>query len=584
MTLESPNFRLGLAAAHKKRHGHMQKQVLQVRDSSCAGTGALYVEPAGGITVDSAKDTKISWNPACLDPSGGEIDIYLYAPQQPSANLPIHAWTHIPANTGSFPVKLAPKWWNVIPNTTSSVELSLNIVPTGNQPWDTANPFGPTWTATYTAPANGASPPADAIAGSGENKLISIFYKGGHITAGGKAAAIICPLLVLFVAIGIFVRKLHINRNNKTADWADHMDKRMSQISLDWQSGGDGSAGPMPGSRPASFMGRPQSAYRPSLDHVRALYNANLANGSTSQTNLAGMGANIGEGDFDHEMSEAQGHARSITDQSFARQSQYRASRVSFAPSTDVATTQHGHASARGHSKNSASIPRVGVNSGYRGSSARDSQFQVPKIDPRFKSESHLRNTENFDDDDLMMSPTQEEGARPLNLENVRRSIDDDVRNSMLRYPALEMVTNNGSELHLPHADRPISGVSGIADSAYAPDAMVEDVDNEVMMSGPSASVRSQSPQDYLQPQMQTGMMPPSNATSPDEAMRQYAAQRAAGSSPMPSNTMRTLYSAAQPQTVSPPMGGHRAVHSIEASTINEDDVVGYNEMIDHSK
>ncbi|PWN31924.1 uncharacterized protein FA14DRAFT_127083 [Meira miltonrushii] len=537
----------------------MQKQVLQVRDASCAGTGALYVEPAGGITVDSAKETKISWNPACLDPAGGEIDIYLYAPQQPSANLPIHAWTHIPATTGSFPVKLAPVWWNVVPNTTSSVELSLNIVPTGNQPWDTANPFGPTWTATYTAPANGESPPKDAVAGSEVNKLVSIFYKGGHITAGGKAAAIICPLIVLFVAIGIFVRKLHINRNNKTADWADHMDKRMSQISLDWQSGGDGSAGPMPGSRPASFMGRPQSAYRPSLDHVRALYNANLANGSTSQTNLAGMGANIGEGDFDHEMSEAQGHARSITDSSFARQSQYRASRVSFAPSTDVGTTQHGHASARGHSKNSASIPRVGANSGYRGSSARDSQFQVPKIDPRFKAESHLRNTENFDDDDeLMMSPTQEEGARPLNLENVRRSIDDDVRNSMLRYPALEMVTNNGSELHLPHADnRPISGI---------------------------ADIRSQSPQDYLRPQMQTGMLPPSNATSPDDAMRQYAAQRAAGGSPMPSNTMRTLYSAAQPQNVSPPMGGHRAVHSIEASTINEDDVVGYNEMIDHSK
>lgn len=207
----------------------------------------------------------------------------------------------------------------------------------------------------------------------------------------------------------------------------------------------------------------------------------------------------------------------------------------------------------------------------------------MPKIDPRFKTESQLRNTENFDEDDdeFMMSPTQEAGAKPLDFGNVRRSIDEDVRNSMLRYPALEMVTQNGSESNLA---RPVSGMSIGADSAYAPDAMVSDVDNEVMMNGPSTSVRSQSPQDYLQPRMQTGMLPPSNAASPDEALRQYAAQRAAGSSPMPSNTMRTLYSTEQPRTVSPVTGSHRAAHSIETSTINEDDVVGYNEMIDHSK
>lgn len=562
--------RLGHAAAHHKvkRHGAMMKskQVLQVRSSSCSGSGLLYEQPASGVSIDSAKDTTIQWNPTCLDPAGGQIDIYLYAPQQPTANLPIHAWTHVPAAQGSFDVKLAPKWWNA----SASVELSLNIVPTGNQPWDTANPFGPTWTATYTAPTDGSKPPADAVVGSGENKLISIFYSGGHITAGGKAAAIICPLLVLFIAIGIFVRKMHINRNNKTADWAEHMDKRMSQISLDWNDGGDGRSGPMPGSRPASFMGRPSSAVvRPSLDHVRALYNANLAASGGSQTDLA-------------EMSEAM-------DGQVPRASQYRASRISFAPSSEVASV-HASTARSGH-KTSASLPRVGTNSAYRGSSLRDSQFAVPKIDPRFQSRSRLATSTNLDDDDdeFVMSPTQEAGARPINADALRRSIDEEARNSMLAYPALEMVTNHGSELNLPESN--MRHYSTAADSAYAPDAMVSDFDDaaeEERHSNHSGDMTITLSQQH--PQAQTGMLPPNNLTSPDEAMRQYAAQRAnGGASPLPGNTMRTLYNAAtaQPNSIymDTPVGGHRTQHSLEApSTINEDDVVGYNEMIDHSR
>lgn len=580
MVFEAAKPRIGLAGANMKRHSHMHKQVLQVRaSSSCSGSGALYEKPASGVTVDSAGTTTFQWNPSCLDNSGNNIDIYLYAPQQPTANLPIHAWTQIPAKQGSFDVKLAPMWWNA----TQSVQLSLNIVPTGNQPWDTANPFGPTWTAIYNAPTDGSKPPADAVVGGSENKLVQIFLKNGQITPGGKAAAIICPLLVFFIGLGILIRKLHINRNNKTADWADHMDKRMSQISMDWTAGGDGSAGPVPGSRPASFMSRPQSSYRPSLDHVRAMYNANLTNASTSQTNLAGMGA-AGE------MSETGSHGP--TTDSMIRQSQYRGSRISFAPSTEMGTTNHGH-TPRSH-KNSASIPRIGVNSGYRGSSRRDSSFHVPKIDPRYRNNSQMVDAEETDDA-LMMSPTQEQGAHPVNMDRLRRSIDDDVRNSMLAYPALEMVTQDGAD-QFANA-RPISGMSMGADSAYVPDAMVQEDDESNAHSSNHSVTMTQ------ETQMQTGMLPPTNAASPDEALRQYAAQRSAGPSPMPmsNNTMRTLYStAASPQpSASPvdatrrgssiyidaPTGGHRTQQSLEApSTINEDDVVGYNEMIDENR
>lgn len=495
--------------------------------TACTDSSALYVLPASGANIDSARQTTISWNSACLN-STSEIDIYLYAPLQPSASLPIHAWTHVPVSVGSYAVKLAPKWWNA----TSSVELSLNIVPTGNQPWDSSFSYGPTWYATYTAPTDGSAPPADAVVGtSGNNNsstsdaLISIFYKGGHLTKGGMAAAIVVPLIVVFIALAIWIRKLHLNRNNKLADWADHMDKRMSKISLDWTSGGDGAAGPVPGSRPASFI-RPQSQYRPSVEAVRAAYNASVAQHGHASTE----GGHISESD---EMSEVHKVSESIHS---TRQSNYR---VSFAPSAE---TSRGLRASSYHQGNRA---------------ARTSRLNTEQ---RFDDDQFEDENENS----YVMSPTQEEGATPVRLEALRRSVDESIRQSMLHYPALRMVDGGETEQveNQHEMEQELAAQEALA--VAAPAAINED---EISA--------------------HTGMAPPAHSDSPDAALKQYAALRAAagGHSPSPLSTdgskMRNLYGASPVPFVGQHKAQQESIATGAGSSINEDDVVGYNQMID---
>jgi hypothetical protein len=509
MTVQAVQPRLGHAAARTAKSHIVRRQPqaspavrLESRAASCAGSGALYTLPASSSVMDSAQKTTLSWNPDCLDDPSGKIDIYLYAPQEPTANLPIHAWAGIPASEGAYDVKLAPKWWN----STASVELSLNIVKAGNQPWDSANPFGPMWTATYTAPTDGSKPPADAIVGSDDsNALVSIFYKGGHLTSGGKAAAIICPLLVLFIGIGILIRKMHLNRNNKTADWAEHMDKRMSQISIDWMNGGDGSAGPVPGSRPASFLARPTSSFRPSLEAVRAYYNANINSTHEDGNNDANLG----------EMSEVGHYGSAAESMAHARSSNYRVSRVSFAPSSEAEAR---HSAYARHSR--ASMPRVGVDGGFRtsrNSNVMDRNSQAPSV-PRVTSQLARDDSgimADADDDadedgkELIMSPVQEAGAKHVDFDALMRQAGDhDARNSVTSYPAAEMIRTN--DLESVQASQSLEH----AEDAYA--------------SGQEEEFEETSEEPAPLPSQTSGMRSLVNATSPDEAMMQYAMTRSA--------------------------------------------------------
>lgn len=522
-------------------------------EAECASQ-ALYTSPSADQLVNSAENTNIVWDSSCLDSGTSKIDIYLYAPKSAKANLPIHAWTGVPANQGSFSVKLAPKWWNVTATETSTTFLSLNIVKSGNEPWDSSNPFGPTWQAVYNAPAAGKDPPEDAVQGNSVSaKLISAFIEGGSLTAGGKAAAIICPIVVVAVALGVFIRKLHINRNNKTVDWAEHMDKRMSRISLDWQSGGDGSAGPVPGSRPASYY----NAQRPSGNYPRpsgSNFARNAADTrSVVSTNFAGRGVGAAraihgidnvEPDFvdEHEMHERprgqsmyeNGNRQSRI--SFANETQGdRISRISYGPSSND------------HSFSRAQRPGQGGTRKSQYSVADADAPAVPAIDPSYRLRDSAAYadavgdaTEDMDDFGGVMSPDQEQGPRPLGPADVQEHMrregagsamsQADFRDSVADYPAIRMVDADGNE----HGE------------------------------GASA--------------MTTGMAPPSNATSPDDAMRHYAAIRAGSSQGTHARTgsstaMRTLY------TPQPGLGhrSHGSAHT-NGSSLNEDDVVGYRE------
>ncbi|PWN52604.1 hypothetical protein IE53DRAFT_367058 [Violaceomyces palustris] len=620
----------GHSHSQMKRHQKLAKKALvNKRDQStnCL-SGALYTAPKGGERINSNLDTHVTWDTRCLETTD-KIDIYLYAPTYVNSSLPIHKWSEIPANRGWVDVKLAPRWWASDPHQNSTVDMNLNIVKSGNEPWDSANPIGPTWTAVYTVPADGKIP-EDAFRGKVE-KLISPFYEGGHLTAAGKTAAIVCPIVIVAVALGVFIRKLHINRNNKTADWADVMDKRMSRISVDWTSGGDGSSGVVPGvigTRPGSYYSR----------------------ASHETSNMAGRGAGnrvprhmediTPEFASEAEMREARPRGASMYSEgnrtsriSFAGNTAGdRVSRISFANSVENNGGRGIGANPRAH-KSSASLPRVGQNGFRRSAHQTDSYYDadapaVPRINTdKYRSSSDDRRQSRFsdglvyadedeieervrgegeDDDEILMSPTQNDGPTPLGVGDVDRmkaSLDvgrslavaspdkakagseDDVeaslRNSMLSYPALSMMQSgrresDGHDMFAAlTSSRPVSGVT---DDSRLRDSYIDHKHYNTTNPAIATVVPSSS---------QTGMAPPSNATSPDEAMKQYAALRAGGATPSASssnpglgpgnNTMRTLYT---PDSES--QGGHKAHQSVAGSSLNEDEVVGYNEMIDH--
>lgn len=121
--------------------GSLRKRADEV---ACASQ-ALYTYPTASDVVDSSVNTIVKWDKTCLDSGTNKIDIYLYAPTSAKANLPIHAWVEVPADKGSYDIKLKPAWWNVTTTLTQQTPLSLNIVKSGNEPWDSSNPVGPTF-------------------------------------------------------------------------------------------------------------------------------------------------------------------------------------------------------------------------------------------------------------------------------------------------------------------------------------------------------------------------------------------------------------------------------------------------------
>ncbi|PWN94750.1 hypothetical protein FA09DRAFT_302531 [Tilletiopsis washingtonensis] len=599
----------------------------------CA-SGGLYKAPLAGARITAINSTTFEWDNSCL-PGVDKIDIYMYAPYSESSNLPIHAFVGIPASRGSYDVSLEPRWWN----STENVNLSLNIVSSGNEPWDSKNPTGPIWSSQYIKPADGSTPKEAQLGGptSLKSELISVFYAEGSLTKSGLTAAIVCPIILLLCGLAVWIRKLHINRNNKHADWAEHMDKRMSRVSLDWTSGGDGRAGPTPGSRPASFM-RPQSTFtRPSLAGGRP----SLGGADYHGDNMAGRGAGVYGGMEEPEMAEVNpadfrrpsplgGAARENRDSrtqsriSFAQSTAGdRVSKISYGPSSE------GHSAVRnGGHRPSGSIPRVGGSRRSNYDSYYDPDApELPKLSNSKWQQQHGRNSpyaqgatedavEDIDDsaDLTAMSPTQNQGPQPIgnvDVHSMRESIDAqralgsgsptrprvltpngdddadrDFRNSVLKYPALSMVTggvgreeSDGTDMFAAlNAGRPISGLSDGGDSAYAPEQgrSAEYIDHAHYATTAGAhAIAPEHPARRAAAAVNsnTGMAPARNVTSPDDALRQYAALRAAPSTGG-NGGMRTLY------TPDPaPNFAHRGSAHTAGSSINEDDVVGYNDM-----
>lgn len=529
--------------------------------------GGLYVTPSSGQEIQVTNVTDIRWDQSCLDNTVSKIDIYVYSPSMPNQYLPIHVFQGIPKSQQLYETKLDPRWWGRDLSHNSSVPVSFNIVPSGNEPWDSSNPMGPTFNAIYDVPNQGASK-AESFFGKLSNSVKTAFLENGHLTPAGKTAAIVCPLVVLAVVLGLVIRRLHIKRHNKTVDWAEHMDKRMSRISVDWTSGGDGSAGPVPGTRPASFLSRPSRE----LD-----VNGNFAG--------RGAGARLPRQMEDitpvfateDEMREAMPRGLSMYEEG------NRTSRISFADTTRgdrVSRISYAN-SSDAHGRSSSHLPRVGQQSNARRSQLVDSYYDpdapaVPHLDARYRaSQDAARRSSRFsdglvyaetdEDDEVLMSPTQNDGPRALgtgDVDRMRQSLDANARNSMLAYPALSMVQSGreGSDGNNMF-DGPTQVSKGSQD-AY--------INHEHYAETGKGGVSAQ-----------TGMAPPSNFASPDEAMKHYASLRANANANANSNSNSAMTDGSAPSSRSlyTPNGAHM---SVAGSSLNEEEVVGYNEMIDH--
>ncbi|KAG8971389.1 hypothetical protein FRB90_010509, partial [Tulasnella sp. 427] len=213
MTFDSVHSGAG-NAAHKKK--------MAVARASCAN--GLYLAPTANQVVDSSQKLTISWDTSCFNPAPSAIDIYLTAPL--TSDPDIHAFTSIDYSKGTVSVDLKPKWWN----STSLISLELNIVEAGTPAQLTQFPSAPLFNVTYD-PSTAATNTQVAAAANTDvpdapyTSVNNIFH-GGGLSKGGLAAAVLLPLLAVFVGLGVYVKISRGKEAKKRQRWSQAVDKR----------------------------------------------------------------------------------------------------------------------------------------------------------------------------------------------------------------------------------------------------------------------------------------------------------------------------------------------------------------------
>ncbi|KAJ3975309.1 hypothetical protein EV361DRAFT_946260 [Lentinula raphanica] len=223
-------YRVGHAGAsvpHKKRASSSS--------SSCL-TGGFYTNPTSGATIDSLKTLNITWDTSCLTPSNDEVDIYLYAPSAATPRL--HLWEDVPFSKGYYEAELMPRWWN----STSSEQLQLLIIQSGDAPFLATLPAGPVFTATYTTPTSGTPESAQTSLASTDSGITEVqstasSTSSSHLSGGKIAAAVIMPLLaVTALAVFFWIKRSRAKGKEQRKTWSEKVDQRMSVVSADWAS------------------------------------------------------------------------------------------------------------------------------------------------------------------------------------------------------------------------------------------------------------------------------------------------------------------------------------------------------------
>jgi hypothetical protein len=199
--------------------------------AACA-TGAFYKSPAAGQVIASTEKLDIQWDTSCINATSGAVDVYLYAPG--SVTSRIHEWQAVPFSKGSYSTDLKPKWWN----DTSSVNLQLLIINSGDAPFMATLPAGPVFTATYDA-KNYSSTSSDTNTNTADTitKVNNGAEAKHKLSSGATAAAVLIPLLFIIGLLTAAYLKIKRSRGKEQRKrWSEAVDKRMSTISADWKS------------------------------------------------------------------------------------------------------------------------------------------------------------------------------------------------------------------------------------------------------------------------------------------------------------------------------------------------------------
>ncbi|KAH9475110.1 hypothetical protein JR316_0012221 [Psilocybe cubensis] len=463
-----------------------------------------------GDTIDALQPLPITWDPTCL-PSTSEIDIYLYSP---GSDLPrIHVWQRVALSRGTYTAELMPRWWNA----TAEQSLQLTVVPAGQPPFMSTLPGGPIFTAKYDAPTDG---PVPAVADttqvdSGITQVNDHLAKSG-VSPGGKAAAVILPLLFIALCVAAYIKMKRARNREKRKQWTEKVDKRMSTISTDWKSvSGAGANAAIRNSMAVgnrnssfSFAIRPSStfategdeAHPPNVPGIGLGHQAKVSSMSQVRTGT-GVGLRNPAG------------LTSTT-------SVDRVSRVSFAPDTRVSRVSFADSTA----------PSVGRPSGE--STRKTRAFHSAYIPPV----PALPDSEKKDEEegDGSFSPRQTQGALTLTPEDIRSRIAAGRARAASNAAQQHEEKSNLDEL------MPALSMMRTGNDPSAPDTLLFSSPAPVSPPPPaypksvsaSPSYVSMSPQMQAQalssPVMHTMPMQPVPASvmSPDEMLRAYAERK----------------------------------------------------------
>ncbi|EIN06503.1 hypothetical protein PUNSTDRAFT_53946 [Punctularia strigosozonata HHB-11173 SS5] len=515
------HFRVGHAGA---LHTSIPSKNSKRASSSCA-TGGFYKSPSSGQSISSKDTLDITWDTSCLNVTKDAVDIYLYAPGLDSSR--IHEWEAVPYSQGSYSTVLKPKWWN----DTTSVNLQLLIINSGDAPFMATLPAGPIWTATYD-PSNYTGSSSDTDTDTTDTITNAAESKHG-LSKGATAAAVLLPLLfIIGLIVAGYIKVKRSRGKDKRKRWSEAVDKRMSTISTDWKSMTPSGA---------------SAAIRNSM--------AFSQQGANSRASTFSFGGGMREASFDTrgstyavEGGQAGVGARGIfvRDESNPEMSQLRypngvnplaerVSRVSFADGTRVSRVSFADGTRPSIDSRRSRVTSRAFHTGY-----------VPPLPTRQDSSSASSDNELPSG---MLSPTQAQGPFTLTPEDIRARMSG--ANTQPRpsidevMPALTMMRTgmDASEMlyspdandayvetwHMPTPPTPSHQPESPIPSATAP-----------LMQMPTPSVDSPS-FPMVSPVMPSMQLEQEESMSPDALLRAYATKKAQGETNQ--YGMRVLYS-----------------------------------------